>query len=636
MGMRSVVFWSLAALLVGLGGGCGKSTPGEGAAGRPPSNLSAPPAAETAGRLHWIGMKRLAAETNAASFLKVWTLPETAKLEAQTLDKLALWLGTGGQVSVTSNRLAGNSNQLSVIGNQSPVANHPVAALLRPLLGDLVQEESYLEIRSGTNQFGELALAIRLEDPRARLWQTNLAAAFESLTGTRPTPVTNGWTAQVQSPKTKVSGQSSVVGGQSSVFSSQSSVVVGQWSVALTRSGDWTILGALVSPVTNQPSPVTNLLVADFAVRIRRNQTPELGAGPRLAVDPVTRSAQSAPSEPGRGVWLETAVNLERVADFWRFSGPRSSTTNTQSVGWPTVLLSVTGDGEEVLTGSLLTFPRALPLELEAWTMPTNLVSEPLASFTAIRGLGPWVSSLKAWRELGAGDLPNQLYLWSRSVNAYGMYWVAPLANASRRVEQVTQRLLQRANPWITNNTYGRIEPATGSNGVVWAGVSYMQPFLRTASAAEGSLVIGGLIPYVPTNQPLPAKSFAPVLTRTNLIYYDWELTGYRTDALLPVGQLCRLLFRRPQLPSAAGMKWLNAAGPRLGNCVTTITRNGPAQVSLSRKSSVGLTGFELHLLADWLESPEFPRRPNTLVGPKLQWFKPKIVPGGRKGGKKP
>ena len=37
-------------------------------------------------------MKRLAAETNAASFLRMWNLPETAKLEKQTFDKLALAL----------------------------------------------------------------------------------------------------------------------------------------------------------------------------------------------------------------------------------------------------------------------------------------------------------------------------------------------------------------------------------------------------------------------------------------------------------------------------------------------------------------------------------------------------------------
>ena len=110
---------------------------------------------------------------------------------------------------------------------------------------------------------------------------------------------------------------------------------------------------------------MTNLLVADFAARIQRNQTPELETGPRLAVEPATRRAEPVPGERRRGVWLEAAVNLDSVADFWRFSGDQSPTTNSGSVGWPRVLLSVTGDGQRVLTSGRLHFPRPLPLELE-------------------------------------------------------------------------------------------------------------------------------------------------------------------------------------------------------------------------------------------------------------------------------
>jgi hypothetical protein len=54
------------------------------------------------------------------------------------------------------------------------------------LLDDLVAAESCLEIRQPANQPGELVLAIHLDDQRAVLWQTNLAAVLESLTGIRP------------------------------------------------------------------------------------------------------------------------------------------------------------------------------------------------------------------------------------------------------------------------------------------------------------------------------------------------------------------------------------------------------------------------------------------------------------------
>src|SRR5262245_55304820 len=189
MFLRSFGFGLLAAAIA-LGSGCKKSesTEKKDTAG---TKAAAPPATalpDLVARVHWLGKKRLAADTNAASFLEVWNLPESAKLEAQTLDKLAVapwhpW----------------TTNQSSITNYAALVSNLPPAALLRPLLDDLVQEESYLEIRQPTNQPTEMALAIRLAAPHAGLWEANLAGVIESLTGSRPSPAPNrtGWHFQL-------------------------------------------------------------------------------------------------------------------------------------------------------------------------------------------------------------------------------------------------------------------------------------------------------------------------------------------------------------------------------------------------------------------------------------------------------
>jgi hypothetical protein len=62
-------------------------------------------------------------------------------------------------------------------------------------------------------------------------------------------------------------------------------------------------------------------------------------------------------------------------------------------------------------------------------------------------------------------------------------------------------------------------------------------------------------------------------------------------------------------------LEWLLALETRLGNCVTIVTRTGPAQLTLRRGSSLGFTAAELDWLADWLESPQFPRGLNTFLG---------------------
>ncbi len=122
--------------------------------------------------------------------------------------------------------------------------------------------------------------------------------------------------------------------------------------------------------------------------------------------------------------------------------------------------------------------------------------------------------------------------------------------------------------------------------------------------------LLAGLLPD--TNNaaaPPPAGLIQDVLRRTNLVYYDWEVTGPRLQPLLQVGQTARQVARRPELAmDSAGINWLAMLIPRLGTSVTIINRTGPAELAFYRRSTLGFNAVELHLLADWLESPQFPK----------------------------
>ena len=61
---------------------------------------------------------------------------------------------------------------------------------------------------------------------------------------------------------------------------------------------------------------------------------------------------------------------------------------------------------------------------------------------------------------------------------------------------------------------------------------------------------------------------------------------------------------------TAAGTLWLKALEQHLGETTTSAIRDGPQQLVLERRSTLGFNALELHLLADWLESPQFPQRP--------------------------
>jgi len=540
-------------LLLVLGGGCRKS-----------ASTPAPAAPdETVARLHWLGIKRLGRETNAAYFMSVWNLPESKQLVAQTLDKLALALGGGSQVTNADVQSAATNHQSLVTNYQSLVTSHPVAAQLRPLLEDLVQAESYVELRQATNQPGELALAIRLEEQRAELWTSNLTVVLGSMTNVQslPAPASrHAWRLPIALPASRLD---------------------------LARAGEWTLLGV---------APETNRLLAELSQRIRAEHTPVSGTGSRAATHATN-------------YWLGAEVDLGRLAGA--FKGGQAGTPALLSwpAGLPKLSVTVSGAGGEVRTTGELKFAQPLPFEEVAWNIPTNLIYQRLISFTAIRDFQPWLSSLKAWKDLEIGATPNQVFFWAREGISFLSYGAVPLADASNCVTRLTERLMNEGNAWMATNGMGRFLRAEKTNGLV-VSVPFMEPYLEAVTVGGSDYVLGGLLRQEPgTNSLAPPALFHEVTRRTNLLAYDWELTGPRLNAWVFTGELLRLYtFRNRLPPECASIKWFKAAAPKLGNCATAVTRTAPDELSFVRRSSIGFTSVELHLLADWLESPQFPR----------------------------
>ena len=222
-------------------------------------------------------------------------------------------------------------------------------------------------VRQATNQPGELVFAIQLNEERARLWQTNLAALLESLTGSRAVAVpgrSNGWQLQFTGPRITGHGPPSHPSPEASSWRGPAN---GRWWA--WRQGATSFLDEVLA------------LIREDAVAL---------------------------AEPPKDFWLFADVDLRRVA-------------SALSLGWdlpaelPKMTLGVTGDGQTVRTRGQLNFAKPLPFELEPWNIPTNLIHEPLVSFTAIQGIRPWLSSSKLWQGLQLGAPPNQLYLWAQN-----------------------------------------------------------------------------------------------------------------------------------------------------------------------------------------------------------------------------
>ncbi len=468
--------------------------------------------AETSSRLHWLGRQQLAAETNAARFMDIWKLPESARLEAQLLNKLA-------------------------------GATNAAAAGLRPLLDDLVQAESYAEVRHATNQPGQLAFAIRISETRARWWETNLPSALDGF--------------------------------------------------EVKRAGGWTLVGKATG---------ANALLAEWRERIAKTGSP---------------AAKGATN-----FWLEADVDLPQVARVfgWKLELP---------AGWPRIFLTLTGDGENVLTRGTLDFAKPLDLKLEPWSIPTNLIREPLIGFAAVRGVGAALTESPFWKGAQIGASPEQMFFWAQASMPFEVYFAGLLPDATNRVERLSERLLAGGNDWAATNRMGSFERMPGGHGVLWKNVPFMTPFMQSLAIRQKEYAFGGLfgITNTRTNATLPAALLTQVASAPYLVLYDWEMTGPRMESWLHIGQLFRLIFHKPQLPAkSVSLDWLRTVAFKLKNTVTVVTLPRPSQLAFSRKSTAGFTALELHLLADWAESPDFPKGLHTF----------KAAPDGGFGAKRP
>jgi hypothetical protein len=509
--------------------GCGKTASGPAPA--PPTASALSP--DTVIRIHWLGKDRLGIEASAYYFSRILNLPETKTLQLQTIVKLATmpWRLAAGESQRT------NLNSL----------------FLQPLLNDVVRKECYLETRQLSNQREELAFAIRLDAPRAGLWQTNLANILHSLTGVWPiASPNNGWTLRWQH---------------------------NPGLIELVRAGDWVVVGA---------SEGDNQLLHHIIDRIKGDPVP---FGARTSAD-----------------WLQADIDLRRLS-------PVPAIDWIPSNNLPRISLTLNGDGGHVITHGEVIFPEPIAIQLEPWSIPTKRIAEPLVSFTAIRGIKPALESWKPWNDLQIGPAPNQLCFWGLDGIPLQMLMAAPEPDAGKQVLAATDALLRNGNLWLTNHGVGQFEAIPESKGAIWMGLPSISPFIR--SVDDGRMIICGLDTHggQGTNtqnginyRPTLASMLEDLSAQTNLVCYDWELTAPRIESCLFDGQILRMALRHPPLPmDSASVNWLRTVKDRLGNSTTRITATGPNELTFDRTSTIGLTGAELNLLADWLESPGFP-----------------------------
>lgn len=255
----------------------------------------------------------------------------------------------------------------------------------------------------------------------------------------------------------------------------------------------------------------------------------------------------------------------------------------------------------------------------EPWTIPTNTIREPLVAFTAFQGLRSWMAGLPVIKSLRVDPAPNQFFTWSVDASVFSIYGALPVAG----VTNVLGRFASDILPGIATNDAvkevgGRMIWVTNLAGVFWHDLPYIVPFLRPGQDSHPEFAVAGLFD-TDSKQPPPLALLDQVLTRTNLLYYDWEVAPARLPQWEDIAKMVSALtWRSPRPPDRPAEKWLSAIGPKLGNTITELSAFSPTRVSLVRRSELGLSSLELVLLARWIESYGFPHfTADTVLEPK-------------------
>jgi hypothetical protein len=264
--------------------------------------------------------------------------------------------------------------------------------------------------------------------------------------------------------------------------------------------------------------------------------------------------------------------------------------------------------GDALRTEGKLVYSEKLPIKLEPWKIPTNLVTEPLISFTCARGIAPLLDQIKGFSNLRLKNPPNQFCLWGLGTVHVQTFFATPMPNATNVMKEISPRLPELVSGNFLTNPPGQFLWISNRSEWLWAGLPMVIPHIHPERSGADEFLFAGLFPPGPRSNTAPAELYAQIATRTNLVYYDWELSQERLPHARHMFQLTDIVNkRRVSSTNSISLRWTRSLEPLLGNTITEVSLTNPKELSLTRKSDLGFTGYEIVLLSRWIDSPQFP-----------------------------
>jgi hypothetical protein len=309
----------------------------------------------------------------------------------------------------------------------------------------------------------------------------------------------------------------------------------------------------------------------------------------------ITRHGRPAASLAAN--WLEGDLDLNLLAD----SLPE----------WAKLLkpaqihISVAPDADKLETDARVIYPATIPWNSEPWRLPKELVRNPLISFTVGQDVAAFLKFSPQFSNFDDNPLTNQFYAWAIGQMPLQSYMAWPVSDPTNAMNKLSTEMRPAFNPILKNLNGTQILWQPARERLVWSDLRVVAPAIEPAQDNKRDFLLLSLFPLTPAIQPGPDQLWSQLDGRTNLIYYDWELTGRRLQQLR---LLTEMLWYRPEVGSDETLngllikdKLLSGLGTGIGKTVTEITRPAPNELAIVRAGPLGFTGLELVLLSDWL-----------------------------------
>jgi hypothetical protein len=320
---------------------------------------------------------------------------------------------------------------------------------------------------------------------------------------------------------------------------------------------------------------------------------------------------------------------FEADADWPRLAHWFSLASFPLKLGRTQVGISTAG-GNFFMAGHV-TYPEAIPWQPHAMIFPTNLVREPLLSFVTGQDVAPFLKSDETLSRFCTDPLRDQFYFWSMSELAFESFAAWPVSDTTNTMKTLATQVLPDLNPRLKELDGTDLAWKPRQSRIVWLKLPLITPSVlpAPAPATNGQFLLAALFPLTPGKGPAPATLWAQLAGRTNLVYYDWELTGPRVRHLLSLTQVVPILQMldvgpRETSPGtdprlAIEEIWLANLTPFLSNTATEVTKTGPNELTVTRNSPFVFSSLELVLLSHWLsDTPAGPLDKSLLPFAKM------------------